>query len=199
MTFSSFVLSEGLKSQQVLSLHRFNELYRDQVMLDLHERLVKAWAAEATTKAARLTKAETDEALVANENALIKTTVTSGPVKAHYGNKQVSPSVSIPLALPLERRSLLEKQLLDVTQLVFEQLIDHWSEAFSFERNSGKLASHFKIKRDGHSVRLVITGGEGSTVAHEAVICYVTIERGKPNTKRKAFDLVCLCSPGRDT
>jgi hypothetical protein len=199
MTLRAFVLSEGLKSQQVLSLHRFNELYRDQVMLDLHDKLIKVWSAEVRTAKAQLSKVEAEEALVQNPAALTKAVINHGPVKAHYGNKQVSPSVSIPLTLPNERRNLLEKNLLDATQDALEQLISHWVEAFSFERNSGKLATHFKIKRDDHSVRLVITGGEGSTVAHEAVICYVTVERGKPNTKRKAFDLVCLCTPNRDT
>jgi hypothetical protein len=199
VTFSSFVLEEGLKNKQVLTLHRFNELYRDQVMLDLHDRLDKAWATEVKSAKAHLSKAEAEEALLQNPAALTSTMLNHGPVKSHYGNKHVSPSVSIPLTLPQERRNLLEKNLLDAAEECFTQLIAHWAEAFSFEKTSGKLGSDFKIKRDERTVRLVLAGSGSTTVTHEAVICYVTVERGKPNTKRKAYDLVALCAPGRDT
>lgn len=199
MTFSAFVLLEGLKNKQVLTLHRFNEFYRDQVMLDLHDRLIKAWAVEVKSAKAKLSKAETDEALLHNPNAMTATVLNRGPVKSHYGTKRVSPSVSIPLALPQERRNLLEKRLFDVTEECLTQLIDHWVEAFTYERPSGTMGSDFRIKRDERTVRLVISASGSKPITHEAVICYVTVERGKPNTKSKAYDLVCLCAPGRDT
>lgn len=199
MTFSAYVLEEGLKNKQVLTLHRFNEFYRDQVMLDLHERLIKAWATEVKSAKAHLSKAEAEEALLYNPAALTQTVLNRGPVKSHYGARRVSPSVSIPLALPQERRNLLEKKLFDAAEACFSQLIEHWVEAFSYERPSGTLGSDFKIKRDDRTVRLVISTTGSKPVTHEALICYVTVERGKPNTKSKAYDLVCLCAPGRDT
>jgi len=191
MSLSHFILDEGLKSKQVLTLHRFNELYRDQVMLDLHDRLIKIWAKIVKGEHARLTKDEAEEALLKNDLALISCVLSHGPIKAHIGNQTVSPSVKIPLTLPVGKRNLLEKTFLDETETCFLLLLSHWAEAFMFERNSGKLASDFKVKRNDQSVRIVIAGGDG-LVTHESTICYVSIERGKSNTKTKAYDLVCL-------
>jgi uncharacterized protein YbcI len=193
LTFSTFVLKEGLKNSQILTLHKFNELYRDQVMLDLRENLSKAWKAVLKTAKASLNKAEAEEALLRNDKAVTQAVLNLTPVKSHYGSKPVSPSVSIPLILPEERRNLLEKALLNAAEAELSSLITTWSEAFMFERPSG-MKTHFKIKRDTTSVRLVLAGTtEGIT--HEAVICFVGIEHGKANTKTKAFDLVCLATP----
>ncbi len=184
-------MNEGLKSKQVLTLHRFNELYRDQVLTDLRERLIKSWAGEVKVKHARLSKAEADDALLQNPDARTETELKTSPIKPHIGTQQVSPAVIIPLTLPEEARRLLEKSLLDATETVMTQLLAHWAEAFMGERKTDKLHTDFKVKRNDHSVRLVIAADDG-TVTHEATICYVTVERGKPNTKTKAYDLVCL-------
>jgi hypothetical protein len=190
--FSRFVLAESLKSKQILALHKFNELYKDQVMLDLRESLGNAWKAVLKTAKANLSKDEALEALASNEKALVKAELSLIPVKSHYGSKLVSPSVSIPLLLPEERRNLLEKSLLNAAETELIELIRVWSDAFMFERSNGELKTDFKVKRDAQSVRLIIGN---SASPHEVVICYVTVEHGKPNTKLKAYDLVCLCMP----
>lgn len=194
---STFILDENLKARHVLSLHRFNELFKDQVTLDIRAELVKRWEVELKKLGIKVSAQVKREARIANEKVVTDITLIPRPIKlvgsSELGRSlEVSPSVKIPYLLTQEERDITKKCLFDTSELVFKRMIKTWKEAFMRERADGTLKTDFIIRRDGsRSLRLLLSSKiEG--VEHETPLFYISIEHGKLSSKVRSYDLVYL-------
>lgn len=193
---SSFILSENLKTRHVLSLHRFKDLFRDQVTLDVRADLSKRWGSVITKSEAKVSQAVKREARLKYEKAVTEVTLFSRPTKLYTSSElgrvsEVSPAVKVPHLLSREERNLIIKQLFDVSAEAFKHVIDTWKEAFMRERFDGSWVTDFKIRRDERSVRLLLSS-KAENIEHETPIFYVSIEHGKAGSKTRAYDMVYL-------
>lgn len=193
---TSYLLAESLRTRHVLSLHKFNELFKDQVTLDIRASLVKKWAAELTKLDIKVPAQAKREARLTNEKAVTDITLVARPMKLAGSSElgrslEVSPAVKVPYLLSQEERNLVKKRLFDAGEATFKKIIKSWKEAFMRERQDGSLKTDFIIRRDERSVRLLLSSKvEG--VEHETPLFYIAIEHGKLNSKVRAHDLVYL-------
>ena len=141
---SAFLLTERLSDKQVIALHRFNELFKAQITVDVTDALVASWT-KAIKQLPRVKPAAAEEAILQNPKVLTDVTVVERPVKLLAASElgrstEVSPAVKLPLLLSRAERTIAINKLFDIAQDVFNKIIHDWSEAFMFER-SGRLAT----------------------------------------------------------
>jgi hypothetical protein len=194
---SAFLLTEQLSDKQVIALHRFNELFKAQITVDVTDALVASWT-KAIKQLPKVKPAAAEEAILQNPKVLTDVTVVEKPVKLLAASElgrstEVSPAVKLPLLLSRAERTVVINKLFDIAQDVFNKIIHDWSEAFMFER-SGRLATEFRVRRDARSVRLSLVTSSNS-VEHETVVYYVAVEHGKATSKARTFDLVYMGVP----
>lgn len=193
---SSFILSENLKAKHVLSLHRFKELFKDQVTLDLRSNLFKLWDSIVTKLDVKVPPATKREARLKYEKAVTEVTLLSRPTKLYSSTElgrtsEVSPAVKIPHLLSREERNLIIKRLFDESESAFKHTVATWKEAFMRERFDGTWVTDFVIRRDERSIRLLLSS-KNNGVEHETPLFYVSIEHGKAGSKTRAYDMVYL-------
>lgn len=194
--FSSHLISEALKSKHVLTLHRFNELFKDQVTVDVRAALVKRWRAGIKALGLVVPEQAAKEERIRSEKAVIEITLSDRPLKLAASTElgrmaEVAPSVKVPYLHSKEERNLVRKRLFDEAEAAFKSVIKTWREAFQHEKANGQLGTDFKIRRDERSVRLLLSSKDGD-VEHETPIFYVSIEHGKLGSKLRSYDLIYL-------
>ena len=193
---SSFILIENLKAKHVLSLHRFKDLFKDQVTLDIRSDLFKRWDSVVTQLGIKVPSTTKREARLKYEKAVTEITLLSRPSKLYSSTElgrtsEVSPAIKIPHLLSKEERNLIVKQLFDASEEAFKHVIATWKEAFMRERFDGTWVTDFVIRRDERSIRLLLSSKHDG-VEHETPLFYVSIEHGKAGSKTRAYDMVYL-------
>lgn len=193
---SSFILSETLKNKHVLSLHKFKELFKDQVTLDVRSNLLKRWDTVISKLEVKVPPAVKREARLKYEKAVTEVTLFSRPTKLYSASElgrttEVSPAVKVPHLLSKEERNLIVKQLFAAGEETFKHVIDTWKEAFQRERADGTWVTDFKVRKDERSVRLLLSS-KSEGVEHETPLFYVSIEHGKAGSKTRAYDMIYL-------
>lgn len=191
---SAFILTERLNDKQVIALHRFNELFKAQVTVDITDVLVATWT-KAIKQLPKVKASTAEDAKLQNPKVLTDVTVVEKPLKLLAASElgrstEVSPAVKVPLLLSRAERTVVTNKLFDIAQETFNKTLRDWSEAFMFER-SGRLATEFKVRRDSRAVRLSLVTSTDN-VEHETIVYYVTVEHGKATSKARSYDLVYL-------
>lgn len=195
-SFSSHLLVEALRAKHVLTLHRFNELFKDQVTVDVRAALIKRWQAGIKALGLEVPEQAKREERLRSEKAVIEITLNDRPIKLGSSTElgraaEVSPSVKVPYLHSKEERNLVKRRLFDDAEATFKVIIKGWRSAFMHERGDGQLATDFKVRRDERSVRLLLSSKDGD-VEHETTIFYVSIEHGKLGSKLRSYDTVYL-------
>lgn len=196
MSLSDFIIAEGLRTRSVLSLHRFDTLFKHQVTKDLQQALHARWKAEVKRLKLKPNFDVVEDTLFKNPKAVVEPVVSDRPVKLvssteHGLARQASPSVKLPLILPPHDLAIARDAMLDAASVCFTEVLNGWSEVFMHELPSGKITTDFKVKRDGRTVRLCLVSTERS-VEHEIVLYHVAIEHGKIGSKIRDHDTIYL-------
>lgn len=196
MSLSDFIIAEGLKTRSVLSLHRFDTLFKHQVTKDLQQTLHDRWKAEVKRLKLKPNKEAVEDASFKNPKATVAIECSDRPVKLfssteHGLAKHVSPSVKLPLLLPPHDLAIARESLLDAASECFKAALSGWSEVFMHELASGRAVTDFKVKRDSRTVRLCLVSLERG-VEHETVLYHVAIEHGKIGSKVRDHDTIYL-------
>ena len=196
MSFSTFIIKEGLKTKSVMTLHKYDTVFKSQIISYLGTHLYKAWKIASKSLKVKLHSDIAQDVRMKNSNAQIDIEVITLPIKLRATSdaghsKTVSPSIKLPIYLSEYDRLLARQTFYDVTAEVFQQLIHDWSEIFIRISAAGNSVSDFKVKRDSRSVSLSLTFSENG-IEHVINLFHVNIEQGKLNSKVRDYDILYL-------
>jgi NDP-sugar pyrophosphorylase family protein len=188
---------EELKHRHITALHKFNELYKTHVTLDLKARLAHEWQ-KLDVKKLRASQQVRDEITLIKPKSIIDLTVKTSPFKLRSATElgrttEVSPALLIPGRFSAEQKQLSISDALDSSVIAFKALIKAWPEVFSHETSGGQLSTDFVIKRTKDTVRFCLSS-KSDGVDKETVLYQVSIEHGRAGSKVKDYTAVYLNS-----
>lgn len=198
MSFQSFIIQEDLRAEHAERFILYQERYNAEVLIDLKKWLESDWtkAVSSLSKKHKITDADSQMALLQNDNATTALTIESKDEKItsprHREPVLVSPSVKIPLLYKKEERDLITKALLDVAEGSIKDVTHQWREIFRVERR-GRATPWFKIVRDLDEIRFQLALTDGSQEMYKTLYT-VRVEYGKVGSKLKDFDRIYLIS-----
>jgi hypothetical protein len=196
MSFSTFIITEKLKTRSLVALHGYDERYKHDIIKDLSQRLLDAWKDVIRIHKPKASKEAIEDAVFRSTRACTSVEIIAKPVKLYaaveHGRTQlVSPSVNIPLILAEHDRQLIRRAILVASAEVFTELKTHWHAIFMHETPAGRLVSDFSITQDNHAVMLHLSYKEDDVI-HRVSLFHVTIENGKPGSKVRDHDIAYL-------